>query len=138
MKRIRPILIALLPIVTLAAATATAPAIPPIKELSGLVTNASVFKASGSAKPIVFKSEKDAADYFTADELAKLGKLVDFKSQIVLLFAWQGSGQDKLNYTVAESIPEQITFTCTPGMTRDLRPHTQIYALRADVVWTAK
>jgi hypothetical protein len=136
MKPVRFLLVALLPLVTLAAATA--PSIPPIKELAGLTPNDSAFKSSSSTKPIVLKSEKDAGDYFTAEELAKLTKQVDFKTQIVLLFAWQGSGQDKLNYSIAESFPEQVGFTYTPGLTRDLRPHIHIYALRSNVTWTAK
>jgi hypothetical protein len=135
MKPIRLLLVALLPFVALAAA---APTIPPIQKLAGLTPGENAFQASGSAKPIVLKSEKEAAEYFPAQELAKLTKQVDFNSQIVLLFAWQGSGQDKQDYTVAESYPEQIRFTYTPGMTRDLRPHIYIYALRANVTWSAK
>ncbi len=60
---------------------------------------------------------------------------VDFEKQIVLVFAWRGSGQDKLDYVVAESFPEQITFTYRPGRTRDLRPHVYAYALRSNVAW---
>jgi hypothetical protein len=123
------------PAVATATPTVTAPA---IMEVQGVVPNERAFTASGSAKPIAVRSEKEAADYFAAEELAKLVKLVDFKGQIVLIFAWQGSGQDKLDYTVAESFPEQITFTYTPGLTKDLHPHTHIYALRANVVWNAK
>ena len=60
---------------------------------------------------------------------------VDFEKQLVLLFAWRGSGQDQLEYTVAESYPEQVTFRYVPGRTRDLRPHVSIYALRKNVTW---
>jgi hypothetical protein len=126
------------PATAAAIAPAAASATTPIRELQGLTTNESAFKASGSAKPIILKSEKEAADYFGEQELAKLVKQVDFKTQMVLLFAWQGSGQDKLDYTVAESYPEQIRFTYTPGRTRDLRQHVRIYALRANVSWSAK
>ena len=35
--------------------------------------------------------------------------------QIVLVFAWRGSGQDRLTYNVLESFPEQIAFKFTPG-----------------------
>ena len=70
------------------------------------------------------------------DALAALKKQVDFDEQFVLLFAWRGSGQDKLTYVVAESFPEQITFRIEPGRTRDLRPHVHIYALRSNVKWS--
>jgi hypothetical protein len=135
MKPIRCLLVCLLTLLTLAVGTAP---VPPIKELQGLTPNESAFQASAATKPIVLKSEKEAADYFPAPELAALSKQVDFTSQIVLLFAWQGSGQDKLDFTVAESFPEQIRFTYSPGRTRDLRQHVHIYVVRANVTWSAK
>jgi hypothetical protein len=49
------------------------------------------------------------------------------------VFAWRGSGQDKMTYTIAESFPEQITFKILPGRTRDLRSHLKIYASRKNV-----
>ena len=143
MKPIHRLAIALFPLITLAAGTqpatspATAPA-PAIKELTSLTPTEAALKASSATKPLVLKSERDATDYFSKEDLAKLTKQVDFTTQIVLVFAWQGSGQDKLDYSVAESYPEQIRFTYTPGRTRDLRPHTGIYAVRANVTWSAK
>ncbi len=86
-------------------------------------------------EPTVFKTEAEAAKAFGDDALASLKKQVDFKNQIVLVFAWKGSGQDKLDYTVAESFPEQITFKLTPGRTRDLRSHVLVFALRSNVKW---
>jgi hypothetical protein len=136
MKPIPFLLVALFASTALAAKPAETPA---LQELPNLETKEAVFKASSATKPIVLKTEKEAADYFTADELTKLGKRhVDFKDQIILIFAWQGSGQDKLSYSIAESFPEQITFTYAPGRTKDLRSHIQIFALRANVTWSAK
>lgn len=86
-------------------------------------------------EPTVFKTEAEAAKAFGDDALASLKKQVDFKNQIVLVFAWKGSGQDKLDCTVAESFPEQITFKLTPGRTRDLRSHVLVFALRSNVKW---
>jgi hypothetical protein len=57
---------------------------------------------------------------------------------MVLVFAWKGSGQDKIEYTVAESYPEQIQFVYQRGRTRDLRTHFKIFVLRANVKWSAK
>ena len=85
-------------------------------------------------KPTVLRSADDAAKHFDEDALKKM----DFKKQIVLIFAWQGSGQDKLSYTVAESFPEQITFSRKPGLTRDLRQHVQVFALRSNVKWSVQ
>ncbi len=41
-------------------------------------------------------------------------------------------------HAVAESFPEQITFTLTPGKTFDLRSHVKLYVVRNNVKWSAK
>jgi hypothetical protein len=86
-------------------------------------------------KPQVIRSDEDAAKHFDKEGLAALGKKVDLKKQIVLIFAWKGSGQDRLSYTVAESFPEQIAFSLKPGATDDLREHVHVFALRSNVKW---
>lgn len=83
-------------------------------------------------------SEKEAAEHFGEQELAKLVKQVDIAQQFVLVFAWRGSGQDWLEHAVAESFPEQIFFTYKPGRTRDPRPHVRVYVLRSNVKWSVK
>ena len=98
----------------------------------------SVFKNSNFNKPIVVKSKEEAAKHFGKKAVASLVKAVDFKKQFVLVFAWRGSGGDQLNYTVAESFPEQITFSRQFGRTRDLRPHAKVFALRSNVKWSVK
>ena len=69
---------------------------------------------------------------------ATLIKAVDFKTQDLLVFAWQGSGGDKLEYTVAESFPEQVRFMLKRGLTKDLRTHMKLFAVRKNVTWSAK
>ncbi len=111
----------------------------PILEFSAIerVTNVrpkvSVYKDSSHNKPLVIRNEKDAAKYFAAGDVVLLSKQVDFKNQTVLVFAWSGSGQDKLTYEVLESYPEQIVFNYTRGRTKDLRPHVYVFALRSNV-----
>ena len=95
----------------------------------------SIFKNSNFNKPIVVKSKEDAAKHFGKEAVATLVKAVDFKKQFVLIFAWRGSGGDQLNYTVAESFPEQISFSRKFGRTRDLRSHAKVFALRSNVKW---
>jgi hypothetical protein len=107
----------------------------PIKQLTGLKPAKSVFGATTRGKPLVIKSDEDAAKHFTGDDLAKLKKQVDFKKQVVLVFAWRGSGGDRLTFDVAESFPEQIFFSLKPGRTRDLRSHVKVYVLRSNVKW---
>ncbi len=109
---------------------------PPIVAVKA-TPNDGVFKDSAWNKPLVIQSADDAAKHFGKDALEGLMKQVDFKKQVVLVFAWKGSGGDKLTYTVAESFPEQIFFKLQPGLTRDLRSHTHVYALRSNVRWSA-
>ena len=100
--------------------------------------DSSIFHNSNFNKPIVVKSKEELPKHFGKEAVAILVKAVDFKNQVVLVFAWRGSGGDQLNYTVAESFPEQITFSRQFGRTRDLRPHSKVFALRSNVKWSVK
>lgn len=111
---------------------------PPIQRVKNVTPKAGALAAAVWNKPVVIRSDEDAAKYFGEDALATLRKQVDFKKQIVLVFAWKGSGQDRLEYAVAESFPEQIFFSLKPGKTRDLRSHVEVYALRSNVKWSTR
>jgi hypothetical protein len=109
----------------------------PILELK-VTPEKGAFKNSAWNKPIVIKSQDEAAKHFGKDGLEAIAKKVDFKKQIVLVFAWQGSGGDKLEYKILESFPEQIPFSLRPGITDDIRAHSRVFALRANVKWSVK
>lgn len=67
---------------------------------------------------------------------AAIKKAVDFKSEKVLYFAWSGSGQDKLTFTSGEGKKSpEVTYTYTPGKTRDVRPHKKLYVLPKDATF---
>jgi hypothetical protein len=68
----------------------------------------------------------------------KIAKAVNLKTHDLLVFCWQGSGEDKIEYVVLESYPEQIPFTMKRGRTKDLRTHTELFAVRKNVRWSAK
>jgi len=110
---------------------------PAITEIENAKPESSVLKDASLKKPLVIRSAEEAAKHFGDKALAALKKQVDFEKQIVLVFAWRGSGQDRLSYAVLESYPEQVRFKYRPGRTKDLRPHVRVYALRANVRWTA-
>ena len=112
--------------------------LPPIVQLKQLRPQPSVFGASDRLKPLVISSEDEAGKHFAADDLVELRNHVDLDKQRLLVFAWRGSGQDRLEFAVQESMPEQVVFTYTPGRTRDYRPHVLVYALRDDVKWTIR
>jgi len=117
--------------------------LPPVAEVKGVRPLPAAFKAAKRLQPIQLKSEKEAARFFKPTDLKKIVKQVNFDRQFVLVFAWRGSGGDRL--TVAETFarPENVRhveFRLRPGKTRDLRPHVHVYAVRSDVKWkvTAK
>ena len=86
----------------------------------------------------MLKSLKNGAKYFGKETLNKISKAVNFEKQSVLLFAWKGSGQDRLQYVVKESFPEQIVFSHKHGRTKDLRSHVKVYVLRSGIKSTVE
>jgi len=99
----------------------------------------SVFEDATRAKPIELDSAESAKKYFKDGALKALNKAVDWKKQTVLVFAWRGSGQDKLVPEVEEAEDNVIVkFVYIRGFTRDLRPHTYVYAIRKGVKWETK
>jgi hypothetical protein len=108
---------------------------PPIAELKDLRAKDVVFTDASERKPLVMNSPKDGAKYFDRETLAAISKSVDFEKQFVLIFAWEGSGQDVLDFLVLESFPEQIRFSYKQGMTKDLRQHVKVFVLRSNVKW---
>ena len=114
------------------------PKLPPIKAITDPKPSAAVFKAARWKKPLVIESAEAAAEYYAEKALAELKAKVDFKRQTLLIFAWRGSGRDRLTYAVAESYPEQVFFTLRRGRTRDLRRHLRVFALRSNVRWRVK
>lgn len=108
---------------------------PAVEQLADIAPQASIFAAVKGKEPLVINSAGEAAQQFNKEALAALSKQVDFNKQLVLVFAWQGSGQDVLEYKVLESFPEQVIFELTPGSTEDLCSHTRVYVLRSNVRW---
>ena len=132
-------LIALVSFYTLVGGLFAAPANhDPITELKDLSAKEALFKGASRTKPVVLKSLKNGAKYFGKEALAKIFRAVDFEKQSVLLFAWKGSGQDRLQYVVKESFPEQIVFSHKRGRTKDFRSHLKVYVLRSDVKWAVE
>ena len=114
------------------------PKLPPIKAIRDPKPSAAVFKAASWKKPLVIDSAEAAAEYYGEKALAELKAKVDFKRQTLLIFAWRGSGRDRLTYAVAESYPKQVFFTFRRGRTKDLRRHLHVFALRSNVKWRVK
>ena len=100
----------------------------------------SVFDDATRQKPIELASAEAAKAYFEGDALDALNKQVDWKKQTVLVFAWKGSGGDKMSTDVIEGEDKRLVvqFIFTAGLTRDLRPHIYVYAVNNDLKWQVK
>jgi hypothetical protein len=97
-------------------------------------------KGGSATKPHPVRSAEDLEQLVKDEDTRKrLAKRVDFQTHTLLVFAWEGSGQDKLGYSILESYPEQVEFAYKPGATDDLRRHVRVYALRKNVrSWSVK
>lgn len=96
-------------------------------------------KDGAATKPVAVTTDKEL-EKAIPDEATRtrIAKLIDLKEQTLLVFAWESSGGDKIEYTVLESFPEQIKFSYTPGKTDDLRRHVKLFAVRNNVRWSVK
>jgi hypothetical protein len=79
----------------------------------------------------------------TAEELAKsevvggaadaIKKQVNFEKEKLVVFAWGGSGQDKLTPELKTADKKTTAvFTYTRGLTRDFRQHIHLFAVPKD------
>lgn len=59
---------------------------------------------------------------------AAIKKKVDFAKDKLVLFAWGGSGGDKLKANPSDD-GKSVTFSYTPGLTRDFRRHVHLFAI---------
>jgi len=70
------------------------------------------------------------------DEAAKIAAEVDFSKDYLLVFAWKGSGKDKLDFDVkAEKAEMHVTFKYFPGATADLRQHRHLFVVQKGIVF---
>lgn len=82
--------------------------------------------------PILLKSMEDALKHLTRDSMEKITDAVDFETQQLAIFAWQGSGQDRLTGMLAAGDGAATRFHYTPGMTKDLKRHSAVYVMPKD------
>lgn len=120
------------------AAVATTPAAgSPITALEILPEFNAVSSAQWS-EPTVIKFKENTTQYFGPAALLQLDSLVDFGRQQLLLFGWQGSGRDQLNYELTDLNAGHIYFSLKKGMTRDLRQHSKVFVVNSNVSWSVR
>jgi hypothetical protein len=82
-------------------------------------------------KPTKVTTEKELAKVVAdKDERAAVLKKVNLKKEYLLVFAWGGSGGDRVGLEVSKD-GKTVTFKKTPGLTLDLVMHVKLYAVPA-------
>lgn len=111
---------------------------PPLVTVEGAQVNPEVFTRASATEPLVISTREGLEKAFTKAGVTAVTKQVSLEGQTVVVFAWKGSGRDRIETQIAESFPEQVTFVYSRGLTRDLRSHVKVYALRNNVKWTVQ
>jgi|GEM_PF-2691029 hypothetical protein len=127
-----------LKLTAIAKADAKAPA--GVKELKGIKPVASAAGRGSANKPTAIKDKAALAKTFS-DKAAQQAilKQVDFSKEILLVFRWAGSGQDRIAATSQKTKDGlAVVFGYSRGLTRDLRRHFKVYAVAKDAKWTVE
>lgn len=65
-----------------------------------------------------------------AGELGQRERSIDFEKEKLLVFAWAGSGRDKVSVTdETKDGKTLLKINYTPGLTRDLRQHAKLFVV---------
>lgn len=90
-------------------------------------------------KPYPVTADDDLKKFISdAPTRKKVLDAVDFKTHVLLVFAWQGSGGDRIAAAIAEDAPENVRFILKAGATDDVRQNIQLFAVPKEMRWTAK
>lgn len=100
-----------------------------VKELDTKELKVTPVRGGMAAEPTVIKSAEELAkDPVLKDAADDIKKSVDFTKEKLLVFAWSGSGQDKVTVTgETKDGKTALTVEYTRGFTRDLRSHVKLF-----------
>jgi hypothetical protein len=109
---------------------------PTVKEIATKDLKIKFPEAGKPTEPATIKTaeelKKNPVVGAAADEIAKQ---IDFDKQSLLVFAWSGSGGDKITASIgAGADGKAIVFAeLLPGKTFDLRQHVRLFAVPKDL-----
>ncbi len=87
---------------------------------------------------IAIQSLDDALKHLSRASMESIAEKIDFEKEQMLIFAWQGSGQDRIYGHTTSGKEATTRFSYTPGNTKDLKTHVMVYSLPKDMKWTAE
>ena len=87
------------------------------------------------AHPLVITSAEEAVSYFDEFAVKTLERRVDWSKQSVLVFAWTGAADDRLQ--VLNGVDDNLDrlFLLTPGKSAGQRKHLEVYRVDHDMQW---
>jgi len=111
--------------------------VPVVKEITGInAPSNNRLRGFRRAKPSVIENQDALTETFGDAGAKKISGQVDIGQQVLVFFQWAGSGQDELTCAVENRGDEvRVIFKFRAGLTRDLRPHAHLYAVRKGVPW---
>ena len=111
-----------------------------VREISGLKPGGPANTRGSANKPTVIKDKAGVAKSFSDKATqAKILKDVNFDKEILLVFRWAGSGQDRIAATGKKTDKGiEVIFGYTRGLTRDLRRHFKVFAVAKDAKWSVE
>lgn len=90
-------------------------------------------------KPHPVSADDDLKKFVSdAPTRKKVLDAIDFKTHVLLVFAWQGSSGDKVAAMIVEETPQEVRFTMKAGATDDVRQNVQLFAVAKETRWIAK
>ena len=105
---------------------------PAVKEIATKGLRITPPKAGKATEPTAITSaEALAKDPVVGAAAEEIKKQIDFEREKLLVFAWGGSGGDRITASIgADSNGKSIVFAeYLRGKTRDLRQHVKLYAV---------
>jgi hypothetical protein len=107
---------------------------PAIKEIPTKDLKLAFPERGKATEPATITSAEDLAKNAVVKGAAdEIKKQVDFSKEKLVVFAWGGSGRDRLTPVLrAEDKKATAVFSYAPGLTRDFRMHTHLYVVPKD------
>lgn len=107
---------------------------PAVKEIPTKDLKLTFPEKGKATEPTTIASAEDLAKNEVVGKAAdELKKQVDFAKEKLVVFAWGGSGGDKLATDLKTADKKQTAvFTLTRGLTRDFRQHFHLYVVPKD------
>lgn len=104
---------------------------PAVREIPTTDLKVTFPEVGKAGEPTVIETSEDLVKSPVLKDAAEaLAKAVDFKTEKLVLFAWAGSGQDRLALTAKDADKRTVLVAeYAPGKTRDLRQHVKLFAV---------